>query len=501
MLRRVRVAVITSLAVVAAVVLTLMTTATTAGLALAAAAGATALIMGGTGHPLSTPPDTLDYVEFYTGVAVNNYIAPASRKTPATGMPVGPYNRVAVITPEQFAPDYGTLTYDESVEQGVVALNNCIRATGCVYNPGLGSEPPSAADSFVVFGFSQSSTIAMVQKRNLAAEYAAGQGPDVSFLVLANGNRPNGGFLARGPQGFTIPWPLKYAGATFSGPAPTNTQYATVDFARQYDGWSDFPLNPLNLLADANAFMGITYLHVSDDSVSYLGISLDDPSTINQGRYGDTTYYLAPTPILPLLIPVEHVPLIGYALADALDPPLRVLVEAGYNRALSPGQPAGWNLLYLPNPIKLTADFLVAIPVGVDNGMQDLFGVRPFGTRRPGPFGVGGGSAGTSSGSPAAARPSTATAVAAIAADAVAPTPAAGPRDGGSEVGSADRGGPTPKARTARTGFADRSSRQPQAAQQPQPAVATGAGRLHRDGNTVHAARRAGGVKAVSSAD
>jgi hypothetical protein len=365
-------------------VLLTSTSTVTSVLALAAATGTTVLIMGGTGHPLSTPPDTASFVQRYVGTAVDNYVSPSSAAAPATGIPAGPYNRVAVITPEQFAPGQGGLTFDQSVAEGGANLDKCISANGCAYNPDVGSTAPSSTDRFVVFGYSQSATIGTFEKRRLSEQFANGEGPDVSFVFIGNGNRPNGGFLARGPQGFTIPIPLPYGGATFSGPTPTNTQYNTVDIAGQYDVWADFPLNPLNLVADANAVMGST-VHAN-----YENVSLSDPGIVNQGRVGDTTYYLIPTAILPLLNPVEQLPFVGHPLADALDAPLRVLVEAGYNRTISPGQPAPWNPLYLPNPVALGANFLAAIPTGLDNGLQDVIGIRPFGTQRPGPYGVGG---------------------------------------------------------------------------------------------------------------
>jgi hypothetical protein len=340
------------LALVGTVLLAL--TSTTAVVALAAT---TALIMGGTGHPLSTPPDTISYVQQFMGAAVGNFISPSS------GIPVEAYNAVAVITPETVAPD--------SVADGKVALHNCITkpATDCVYNSNFG-DAPAAGDTFVVFGYSQSATIATLEKRSLAAEFPVGQGPSVSFVVIGNANRPNGGFYARDPEGVAM---------------PTNTQYRTVDIALQYDGWADFPVNPLNLLADVNAYLGMMNVHHT-----YGNYSLSDPGVINQGQFGDTTYYMIPTPILPLLTPLEQLPMIGHALADTLDAPLRVLVEAGYNRTISPGQPTPWNLLYSPNPFALAVNFAVAIPTGWDNGLQDLFGIRPFGTLRPGPYGVGG---------------------------------------------------------------------------------------------------------------
>lgn len=375
----VRTAGLSVLVLVAAVLLAMGSSIVT----VTAVAATTALIMGGTGDPLSTSKDTLPFVQQYTGMAVNNYIAPSSTLTPGTGIPTGPYNSVAVITPAEWAPQTGTLTLDQSVALGKANLDNCIKATNCVYNTDLGSAAPAAGDKFVVFGYSQSAMIATLEKRSLAAEFPDGGGPDVSFEVIGNGNRPNGGFLARGPEGFTIPGGLIFGGATFNGSTPTDTQYETVDIAGQYDVWADVPLNPLNLIAVANWYS--SYVHYN-----YKNVSLNDPGIINQGQYGDTTYYMIPTKVLPLLSSVTQVPVIGTALADALDAPLRVLVEAAYDRTISPGQPMPWNPLYMPNPLKLASNLVASIPVGLDNAFEDIVGIRPFGTQRPGPYGVGG---------------------------------------------------------------------------------------------------------------
>ncbi len=350
------------------------------------ASGATVLVMGGTGHSLSPDEDTNQFVQDYMASALGNYVAPAS--TLGTGVPGGPYNAVAVITPEQSAPNNGTLTFDQSVALGRQNLDNCIKATSsCSYNDQVGSVAPTPGDTFVVYGFSQSSTISTLEKRALAAEYAPGEGPDVSFVLTANGNRPNGGFLARGPEGVTIPVGLPFGGSTFNGPTPTDTQYDTTDIAAQYDGWSDFPVNPLNLLAVANAMMGVDYLHLGG---SYDNTTLTDPGVVDQGQYGDTHYYLISTPVLPLLMPLEKLGPLGHAFADTLDAPLRVIIESSYDRTTSPGVPTSWNVTYFPNPVKFARNLIVSIPTGWDNGIQDLTGKRPFGTTRPGPYGVGG---------------------------------------------------------------------------------------------------------------
>jgi hypothetical protein len=142
-------------------------------------------------------------------------------------------------------------------------------------------------------------------------------------------------------------------------------------------------VNPLNPVADLNAIMGFYYLHGQYPNAN--------PSTaIYQGQYGDTNYYLIPTYPLPLLMPLESIPVIGFPLADTLDPPLRVIVESAYDRSTSPGVPTPFNPLYFPNPVTFGTNLLVAIPTGLDNGISDFTGTRPLGTTRPGPYGVGG---------------------------------------------------------------------------------------------------------------
>lgn len=368
-------------AVVVAMVVVLVAAMTFAFVALAST---TVLIMGGTGHPLATPPDTVPYVRQYMGQAVDNFISPASTASAPTGIPSGPYNSVAVITPEEDWPNYGRLPIAESVRQGQAALHSCLTTNVCDYNTDMGSTAPSLTDTFVVFGFSQSAVIAMLEKDRLAAEYAEGEGPKVSFVVIG-GPRPNGGLAARDTTGIATfllfgRWP-----GSMTAPFRTDTHYSTVNIALQYDGFSDFPLNPLNMLATLNAYMGVLLLHAA-----YGSYSLSDPSVLDQGQYGDTRYYLMSSDVLPLLKPVQYIPIIGPALADSWDPVLRVIVESAYDRSISPGVTTPFNVFYFEDPIRLAANIIAAVPVGMDNGIETLFGVRPLGTKRPGPYGVGG---------------------------------------------------------------------------------------------------------------
>lgn len=90
------------------------------------------------------------------------------------------------------------------------------------------SRTKPAGEPIVIYGYSQSARIATIEKRHLAAE-----NPDlpVSFVLIANPNRPNGGILQRF-EGAYIP----ILGVTFDGATPTATNVETVDVTRQYDG-------------------------------------------------------------------------------------------------------------------------------------------------------------------------------------------------------------------------------------------------------------------------
>ena len=91
---------------------------------------------------------------------------------------------------------------------------------------------------------------------------------------------------------------------TFNGPERTDTQFGTVSINRQYDGFADFPLYPLNLVATANALLGALYLHPYD-----LEPSLADPGTPPpiHTKTGDTDYYFFETEDLPLFAPLRMI--------------------------------------------------------------------------------------------------------------------------------------------------------------------------------------------------
>lgn len=342
---------------------------------------ATALIMGGTNDVLSVGPASPQFLEEFVDEANGYYIEPTGL---CTGGRPG-CSLVVVYTPEQFRPFTGLtdMTFDASVAAGVDNLTDCLRGVACTVTaaPYTNTAVQQVTDSsYVVQGISQSAIIASHVKAGLIAEPI---NSTTSFILVSNESRPNGGLLERFVGAY-----IPYLGMSFTGATPTDssrsTPLLTVDSARQYDGWSDFPTNPLNFIATVNAFLGALFVH---DKYIF-----EEGPPLLQGYFQDTTYYLGATTVLPLLIPLSQIPLIGMALAKALDPPLRVLVETGYDRTINPGQPTPARYTYFPNPFKTLVDFAVAIPTGWDDAISYITGGggRPFGTAPQPVYGVGG---------------------------------------------------------------------------------------------------------------
>jgi hypothetical protein len=352
---------------------------TLASAAVTLTATTTALVMGGTFHPLMEPRDSPDFVAAYLDNAVDGHLNPAF---PAGG-PVR--NALAVYGPEDFFP-LGRLTFDRSVAAGRANLSRCLAAApDCVFNPDVGSVAPRPDDAVLVFGYSQSAVIASLAKRDLISVYQPGD-PTVSMMVVANPMRPNGGILERFAGWPTIP----ILGVSFDGASPTDSAdrgdgrhaYPTVDVVRQYDALGgDFPLRPLNLLATLNALMGYGLQH---------GEAVDVPfgDATYQGREGDTTYYMITADIVPLLEPLA--PFVPAPILRAVDAPLRVLIENAYDRDIGPGTPVRARWWPVHHVARLARDLLQSVPVAVDNLVEGFGGRRILGTDAPGPFGVGG---------------------------------------------------------------------------------------------------------------
>jgi hypothetical protein len=337
-------------------------------------ADSTALIMCGTTCPT---PD-----EFWVEMVKNQYIAPTH--------PGQDIEYVAVTTPEEFWPITGLfrllglalgppeifglggpawpdeplwklsglfdLTADQSLQAGVADLEDAMAEHG--------------NDHLVIYGQSQGTGVANVEKQRLAEQYPAGtKAPDIDFVLGGDPNLPNGGLAARFP-GVYIP----ILNLTLNGPAATDTQFDTVEINRQYDGFADFPLYPLNLVADLNAVLGIVYVHMYGFDVSLP----PDPTTspAYHGTHGDTSYYFFDNPDLPLFGPLRTLG-VPEPVIDVFEPFFRVLVELGYDRSIPPWEPTPARLIPTLDPAKVTADLINAIGEGINNALA-LVGLPPL---------------------------------------------------------------------------------------------------------------------------
>ena len=322
----------------------------------------TALIMGGTNNP---DPDAT-----YIADITQRYLDPFS-DLPYDPPPVG------VHTPEQFFPVFGSQTFDDSVAEGVLDLQDAIDAN-----------TPNAGDRVIIVGFSQSGRIATIAKRDFIENYDPAD-PDATpisgFVMVSNPGKPNGGILQRYKLFGTIP----FFGITFDGDTPTNGPQnpdgsyvaPTKDISFLYDGISDHPVWALNFLALANALAGYVYLHGETPTA--------DDDLIYQGSAGDTDYYVIDSGIVPILRPLASIGVPHFVLS-ALNEPIQVMIESAYRRDLGPGVPVQASLLPHVNPITFAINLIKSIPVGIDNALEELGVGRRLGTTPSGPYGVGG---------------------------------------------------------------------------------------------------------------
>jgi hypothetical protein len=178
-----------------------------------------------------------------------------------------------------------------------------------------------------VVGVSQGSLVLHAEERRIMAlpESQRPAKDDLRFVYIGDPARPSGGIANWVPEGVRVP------GIGITRPEPVvETPYETVYVTREYDGIADFPDRPLNLLATANAVMGVVYLHPN------YGVDLTDVPKTNitettNKKGGKTTSYLVPTKELPLTKPLRQLG-VDRRLVDEVDKHLRPVVDSGYKR-------------------------------------------------------------------------------------------------------------------------------------------------------------------------
>jgi PE-PPE domain len=324
------------------------------------------LVIGGSGDPVPGP----EYVFAANGLYLDNpftTLYPDLTFYQATA--TNPFGN-GLFTPEGAYPLFGQgvqqlyFNYplgsdglagpSTSVGQGASILESTI----------LGNQ--AAGDASTVLGYSQSSTLSGVVMQLLDPTGTPETGPlDPQFLLLADPNNPNGGLFERF-NGFetTSGTPtvdqlnLASLGIAFNGATPSD-DYLTNIYSLEYDGFTDFPRYPLNLLSDLNAFLGIEDLHGtylnggvdgSGPTAEQIANAILLPGSMASGTTDSLTnyYMIDETPPLVALLPKS--------LQDLLGPDLTYLINLGYGDgsqgySVTPDSPAD-----VPTPFGLAPD-------------------------------------------------------------------------------------------------------------------------------------------------
>ncbi|OBI17309.1 hypothetical protein A5712_24115 [Mycobacterium sp. E2327] len=295
-----------------------------------------ALLVGGSGYPvLSSWYPWMIHWLYFPGVS----------------------NYGSIFTPEQFwpfTPELGALTLGQSNHAGVSLLDQAI-TTGI-----------ANGNKLLVWTTSQSSIVATDEIRNLMAA-GSPYTDDLSFILTGNPNNPNGGMFERF-VGAYIPG----LDVLFNGATPPNAPYQVQIFTNQYDAVGDFPEYPLNVVSDTNALFG--FFFKAHDYAPYAPYSTPMPLATSPGYTGSTTYMFDLTQNLPLVSPLrESLPQpYGNALADLLQPDLRVLADMGYGSGEYPDLPTPARLIEIPNLPNVATDLLHGAVQGPQAALVDL---------------------------------------------------------------------------------------------------------------------------------
>lgn len=174
---------------------------------------------------------------------------------------------------------------------------------------------------------------------------------NVAFVILDNNtNRAGGGF-------WTTYAPFAPLLATSAEPTPSYTGVPTLDVAYEYNINSDAPVDPLNPFAVGNSLAAYVYGYGAQSTAVIPRDVMKEAQSTSGPHYsyvidtkgniisksaepvdGTTTYVTIQQDNLPLTRPLRLIPG-GDIVADAIDPTMTELVNAGYNDGK--GLPAG----------------------------------------------------------------------------------------------------------------------------------------------------------------
>lgn len=176
----------------------------------------------------------------------------------------------------------------------------------------------AAGIPLTIMGTSQG---ALVIDQVIANDIAAGVSPSaVKFVIIEDPNRGSG--ILTYFRGVTLPI-LDYKPIKIP-----DSPYDTTVVIAEYDGVADAPTNPLNLLADINAFLGQSH-HQSSVYTDLSTVPAANITVKTNTAGGTTTTYLVPTAELPIVAALRKMGLPTPA-ASFLNKVLRPIIDSAY---------------------------------------------------------------------------------------------------------------------------------------------------------------------------
>lgn len=181
-----------------------------------------------------------------------------------------------------------------SISKGVAALDKAVRTT---------------QGQKIVLAHSQGAQVASAWMRKYANDPTAPSPSELTFLLIGNPLRSTGGHIIGNMQ----------VDGTIGQATPTSTRWQIVDFARRYDGWSDWVQDKNNKWAVRNANEGKKSFHIRYDQARLYA------PTNTVWKSGNTTYVLSKEDTLPMWPNTSGYPA-GVVAA------MRAEIERGYKR-------------------------------------------------------------------------------------------------------------------------------------------------------------------------
>jgi hypothetical protein len=256
-------------------------------------------------------PPGIPWVD-YTNRAGNQYFPNAKRDL--IDYPAGaPFSWVpSMFLPKGYSPDRVTI--------GVAADDATNNLAKAIRN---GDQPAAAV------GLSQG-TLALDQEQVRLANDPKAPPPDkLQFTTIGDPTGHNAwgkSFLAGlFPPGSYIPL------IDYTMPKPVESQYDANRVVATYDGLSDFPDRPTNLVSDANAFVASAIVHTP---AAFTGPGDVPPSNVRttvNSKGATETSYLIPVNHLPLTLPLRYLGM-SDGFVDQIDSVLQPIVDSGYSR-------------------------------------------------------------------------------------------------------------------------------------------------------------------------